>query len=175
MQQVVNGLALGGTYAMLALGLAVVFSVMKMINFAHGELMTVSGYAYAAVIAAGLPFVAGVVAALLAGTAVAVLLERLAFRPLRGGSATTLLITSFAISIVLQTLFQSLISPRPQPAPVPEFFAQAITMGGFRIGSIQATSIAVTTVTLVLLLGLFRFTTVGIAIRARRWISERRG
>jgi branched-chain amino acid transport system permease protein len=165
-QQVVNGLALGGTYAMLALGLAVVFSVMKMINFAHGELMTVSGYAYAAAVAFGLPFLLGVVLAMAVGAVMAVVLERAAFRPLRGSSPTTLLITSFAVSIVLQTLFQNLISPRPQPAPVPEFFNQALTLGGFRIGSIQTTSILVTAVTLGLLVVLFRMTTVGIAIRA---------
>ena len=172
-QQMLNGLALGGTYAMLALGLAVVFSVMKMINFAHGELMTVSGYAYVAAVAFGLPFFVGVLLALLAGVAMAMVLERLAFRPLRGSSPTTLLITSFAVSIVLQTLFQSLISPRPQPAPMPEFLGRAIPMGHLMIGSIQATSILVTAITLALLVALFRFTTVGISIRAaRRWISR---
>jgi branched-chain amino acid transport system permease protein len=165
-QQMVNGLALGGTYAMLALGLAVVFSVMRMINFAHGELMTVSGYAYAAAVAFHLPFAVAVMLALFAGMAMAVILERAAFRPLRGSSPTTLLITSFAVSIVLQTLFQSLISPRPQPAPVPEFFGRAIPFGHLLIGSIQATSITVTLITLVLLVILFRFTTVGISIRA---------
>lgn len=165
-QQSVNALALGGTYAMLALGLAVVFSVMKMINFAHGELMTISGYAYVGATALGMPFFVGVAAALITGMVAAVVLERAAFRPLRGSDPTTLLITSFAVSILLQVLFQSFISPRPQPAPMPEFLGQAIRFGDVLIGSIQATSIAATAVVLALLVLLFRFTTLGISIRA---------
>lgn len=165
-QQVVNALALGGTYAMLALGLAVVFSVMKLINFAHGELMTVSGYAFVAAISLNLPFYMGVVLALVAGVAMAVILERAAFRRLRGSSPATLLITSFAVSIVLQTLFQSLISPRPQPAPMPGFFSSSIALGSLQVGSIQAISIVVTIVTLALLVALFKYTVIGISIRA---------
>lgn len=165
-QQVVNALALGGTYAMLALGLAVVFSVMKLINFAHGELMTFSGYAYVAANYLDLPFAACVVFALIAGVLMAVVLERAAFRRLRGSSPATLLITSFAVSIVLQTLFQTMISPRPQPAPMPEFFASAVSLGSFQTGSIQAISILVTVVTLIFLVGLFKYATIGISIRA---------
>lgn len=165
-QQVVNALALGGTYAMLALGLAVVFSVMRLINFAHGELMTVSGYAFVAAIYLDLPFYLGVAMALIAGVAMAVILERAAFRRLRGSSPATLLITSFAVSIVLQTLFQSLISPRPQPAPMPEFFSSSIALGSLQVGSIQGISIVVTVVTLALLVGLFKYTVIGISIRA---------
>lgn len=165
-QQVVNALALGGTYAMLALGLAVVFSVMKLINFAHGELMTISGYAYVAALHFNLPFFAGVGLALIAGVVMAVILERAAFRRLRGSSPATLLITSFAVSIVLQTLFQTLISPRPQPAPMPGFFADAVSFGAFQTGSIQAISIVVTIVTLGLLVWLFKYTIIGISIRA---------
>ena len=165
-QQTLNAISLGGTYAMLALGLAVVFSVMGMINFAHGDLMTLSGYAYVAASLAGAPFVISVLAALCAGTIAAITLERIAFRPLRNAGPMTLLISSFAVSIVLQILFQSLISPRPQPAVMPDFFSRAIVIGGFLIGSIQATSIVVTGITLFLLLYLFKKTMLGISIRA---------
>jgi branched-chain amino acid transport system permease protein len=165
-QQAVNAVALGGTYAMLALGLAVVFSVMRMINFAHGELMTASGYAYAFAIVAGLPFAVALVLGVTAAIALVLLLERVAFRPLRGVSPTSLLITSFAVAVVLQTLFQSLISPRPQPAPMPGFLGRAIHIGDFTIGSIQFTSIVVTLLMLAGLAILFRYTMIGISIRA---------
>lgn len=165
-QQAVNALALGGTYAMLALGLAVIFSVMRMINFAHGELMTASGYAYAFAIAAGFPFALAIVLGILAAVTLVLLLERIAFRPLRAASPTSLLITSFAVAVVLQTLFQSLISPRPRPAPMPDFLGRAIGIGDFLIGSIQFTSIVVTLLMLAGLAILFRFTMIGISIRA---------
>ena len=151
---------------MLALGLAVVFSVLGMINFAHGDLMTLSGYAYVGATLSGAPFFLAVLAALAAGTLAAILLERIAFRPLRDAGPMTLLITSFAVSIVLHTLFQNLISPRPQPAVMPSVLSEAISLGHFLIGSIQATSILVTAAMLLLLVYLFRKTTLGMSIRA---------
>src|SRR5687767_11751224 len=101
-QQILNALSLGGTYALLALGLAVVFSVLGLINFAHGELMTIAGYTLFFAISAGLPLWLAVPAALAAAALAAVLMERVAFRPLRGANGTTLLLTSFAVSGILQ-------------------------------------------------------------------------
>lgn len=165
-QQILNALSLGGTYALLALGLAVVFSVLGLINFAHGELMTIAGYTLFFAISAGLPLWLAVPAALAAAALAAVLMERIAFRPLRGASGTTLLLTSFAVSGILQVVFQATISARPRPVPVPEALAGAIAIGPYHLGVIQLLSI-VTTVVMVGLLGLFlRRTLIGLAIRA---------
>ncbi|WP_395676096.1 branched-chain amino acid ABC transporter permease [Inquilinus sp.] len=165
-QQILNALSLGGTYALLALGLAVVFSVLGLINFAHGELMTIAGYTLFFAISAGLPLWLAVPAALAAAALAAVLMERIAFRPLRGANGTTLLLTSFAVSGILQVVFQATISARPRPVPVPEALAGAIAIGPYHLGVIQLLSI-VTTVVMVGLLGLFlRRTLIGLAIRA---------
>jgi branched-chain amino acid transport system permease protein len=165
-QQILNALSLGGTYALLALGLAVVFSVLGLINFAHGELMTIAGYTLFFAISAGLPLWLAVPAALAAAALAAVLMERIAFRPLRGANGTTLLLTSFAVSGILQVVFQATISARPRPVPVPEALAGAIAIGPYHLGVIQLLSI-VTTVAMVGLLGLFlRRTLIGLAIRA---------
>src|SRR5690606_19997399 len=96
LQQLLNALSLGGTYALLALGLAVVFSIIGLINFAHGELMTVTGYAICFALIWGLPFPLAVMAGLAVAVVAALLMERIAFRPVRGASGTTLLLTSFA-------------------------------------------------------------------------------
>jgi branched-chain amino acid transport system permease protein len=165
-QQLVNALSLGGTYALLALGLAVVFSVLGMINFAHGELMTIAGYAFFFSIALGLTPVLAVPVALFAAALAAGLMERIAFRPLRGASGTTLLITSFAVSGVLQVVFQNGISTRPQPVPIPNALAGAIGIGPFHIGVIQCVSIAATFVMVALLTLFLKRTLIGIAIRA---------
>ncbi len=85
-QQIINAVSLGGVYALLALGLAIVFSIVGLINFAHGELMTVSGYALLAAIFFGFPFPAAVLVAVACGALAAVAMERVAFRPMRGKS-----------------------------------------------------------------------------------------
>jgi branched-chain amino acid transport system permease protein len=105
MQQIINAISLGGVYALLALGLAIVFSIVGLINFAHGELMTISGYALLAALFIGAPFGLAVAVALGVGAIAAVLMERIAFRPMRGASVTSLLLTSFAVSSLLKVFF----------------------------------------------------------------------
>lgn len=107
LQQILNALSLGGTYALLALGLAVVFSIIGLINFAHGELMTVAGYVMAFSLAATVPFPFAIALAVAAPVVLAMAMERIAFRPVRGASGTTLLLTSFAVSAILRVLFFS--------------------------------------------------------------------
>jgi branched-chain amino acid transport system permease protein len=165
-QQCVNALSLGGTYALLALGLAVVFSVLGMINFAHGEILTIAGYVVFLGLVLGIPPALSVPLALIAAGFAAAAMERIAFRPLRGAGGTTLLITSFAVSGILQVLFQNFISTRPRPVPIPEFLAGAFAIGPFHIGVIQSLSI-VTTFAMVGMLSLFlKRTSLGIAVRA---------
>jgi branched-chain amino acid transport system permease protein len=165
-QQCVNALALGGTYALLALGLAIVFSILGMINFAHGELMTIAGYTVFFVLAAGLPFPVGVVAAVLMGAAAGALMERTAFRPVRGASGTTLLITSFAVSLLLQVLFQNLISARPRPIAVPAWLDGTVSLGAVNVGRVQLVSMIAVLAAVLALTLLLRRTTMGIAMRA---------
>ena len=83
-QQVMNALSLGSTYALLALGLAMVFSILGLVNFAHGELVTVAGYTFLPAARARRAVRGAGPAALIAAMVAAVLMERLAFRPLRG-------------------------------------------------------------------------------------------
>lgn len=94
LQQIVNAISLGGIYALLALGLAVVFSIVSLINFAHGELMTVAGYGMFFAAAVSLPFPVAVAIAVVFAAIAAVLTERFAFRPMRKADATGLLLTS---------------------------------------------------------------------------------
>lgn len=165
-QQLANGLSLGGTYALLALGLAIVFSIMGLINFAHGDLMTLGGYAMFFAVGAGLPFGLAVIACVATAMVAAMLMERIAFRPLRGAGAASMLLSSFAISTILHILFQNLISARPQAIPYPAFFSDTLDLGIARIGVIQAISIAATAVLLVLLNQFMRRSVLGIGMRA---------
>jgi branched-chain amino acid transport system permease protein len=165
-QQFINALALGGTYALLALGLAMVFSVLGLINFAHGELMTITGYAMFFAIAAGIPFPVAVILGVAAATAAAILMERIAFRPVRDANTATMLLTSFAVSTILHMVFQNLISARPKAIPVPDWMIGAINLGGLSIGVIQVMSITATTFLLLALTIFLRRSILGIAMRA---------
>ena len=165
-QQTVNALSLGVTYALLALGLAMVFSVLGLINFAHGELMTTTGYAMYFVLAAGMPFEAAVLIGILAAMVTAMLMERIAFRPVRNAGTATMLLSSFAVSTILHMLFQNLISARPRALPVPEWMIGALNIAGFDIGVIQLISISATALLLFALTVFLRRSTLGIAMRA---------
>ncbi len=165
-QQTVNALALGGTYALLALGLAVVFSIMGLINFAHGELMTIAGYTLMYCGIAGVSFVVSVPLAILAAMVAAVLMERIAFRPVRGASGATMLITSFAVSMILQVLFQNLISARSQAVALPQFLSESVRLGGIVIGVNKVAAIAATVAMLIFLDRFMSRQKTGIAMRA---------
>lgn len=166
LQQTVNAVALGGTYALLALGLAVVFSIMGLINFAHGELMTIAGYVLMYCGLAGVPFLISVPLAISASMVAAVLMERIAFRPVRNGSGATMLVTSFAVAMILQVLFQNLISPRSQAVLLPPLLSDSITIGGFVIGVNKIAAIVATIVMLVFLDWFMKHQKTGIAMRA---------
>lgn len=166
LQQTLNAVALGGIYALLALGLAVVFSIMGLINFAHGELMTIAGYVLMYCGLAGIPFVLGVPLAVVAAMLSAMAMERIAFRPLRNASGATMLVTSFAVAMILQVLFQNLISVRSQAVIIPDLLSQSVRILGLVIGVNKLFAIIATLVMLVALETFMSRQKHGIAMRA---------
>jgi len=165
-QQTINAISLGGTYALLALGLAIIFSIMGMINFAHGELMTITGYALMYGGLAAMPFAIAAPLAITVAIAAALVMERVAFRPVRKSSGATMLVTSFAVAVILQTLFQNLISPRSQAVILPDLLAQSVHIGALSIGINQILSITITLTILIMLNWFLRRTILGMAMRA---------
>jgi branched-chain amino acid transport system permease protein len=165
-QQCINGLSLGSTYALLALGLAMVFSIMGLINFAHGELLTIGGYVMWVLLDHDTSWAAVVPLTLVACVLAAVAMERVAFRPLRGASIATLLITSFAVSFLIQTALQIFISAEPEPILHTGWADASYSVGPYTIGRIQLVTAATTLGVLVLLTVFLRRTLLGISIRA---------
>lgn len=165
-QQIINAVSLGGVYALLALGLAIVFSIIGLINFAHGELMTISGYSLLAALLFGFPFPVAVVVAIGCGAIAAVLMERVAFRPMRGADVTSLLLTSFAVSSLLKVLFQNGVSARGQAVTMPQWMTGAFSFGDFTVGVGPSISIVVSLLALVALQIFLHRTTTGTAMRA---------
>jgi len=112
-QQLVNALSLGSIYALLALGLSVVYGVMGLLNFAFGELVTITGYTMYFVSGGNESFLLMALVGIAASTVSSMGMELVAFRPLRNASFLTLLFTSFALAQIIQNLFRQLVSPRP--------------------------------------------------------------
>ncbi len=166
LQQLINALSLGGIYAMLALGLAIVFSIVRLINFAHGEIMTFGGYGIFLSMTFGLPPLAALTVGIGAALVMALSMERVAFRAMRGADVVSLLITSFAVSEILKVLFQNGISARPVPISFPSSWSGAYQIGGMTIGVAPTVSILVTLISLATLTLVLRRTATGMAMRA---------
>ena len=164
-QDIVNGLGLGGVYALLALGLALVFSILRLINFAYGELMTITGYILFFALGAGLATPIVVVLGILGAGVASIAMERVVFRPFRNADPTTLLLTSFALSVGLQTLFQTSISANAKGVNL-DFIPGVVNIGKIQIEGIELVAV-VTSLVVLLALGAFLLrTTIGVSIRA---------
>ncbi len=167
LQFLINALSLGGLYALMALGLALVYSILQLANFAYGELVMVGGYTLLVVgRVKPLPWLIVAVISIVMAIITSLLLERVAFRPVRHASPNTMLITSFAVSTLLQNAALLLISPRTRAVRVPSFFIENIKLGGLLISKSNLLSLVVSLATLGLLTLFLRRTILGSALRA---------
>jgi branched-chain amino acid transport system permease protein len=165
-QFIIDVLSLGGAYALMALGLVIVYGILRLVNFAYGELIMVAGYTMYLTSGSALPWLVmaavAVVMAILAGIAT----DYVAFRPVRAKSVTAVLITSFAFSTLLQNAALLFISPRPRTVPLPDLFSETVTIGGAITPLRNLITIAAAVVLLALFALLMRKTVLGIAMRA---------
>jgi branched-chain amino acid transport system permease protein len=166
-QQLINAISLGSLYALLALGLAMVYGILKVLNFAHGDLVAVTGYiTWLLWMKGDTPFPVAIAAGIAGATLVSILTELVAFRPLRKATYAVMLISSFAISILIQNLIRLAISPRPQGMRIPPVFDKVINVGSFTIGSLSIITLAISVIVMVLLLYFLLRTRWGMALRA---------
>ena len=159
-------LSLGSLYALMALGLVIVYGILRLVNFAYGELVMVAGYTLYLMNGSPIPWFVMGGAAVIAAIVTSVLTERIAFRPVRDKSLTAMLITSFAMSTLLQNAALLLISPRSRAVPLPEIFTQRVMIGDLSVQARDIMAVIVTFVLLGLLTLLLNRTILGIALRA---------
>jgi branched-chain amino acid transport system permease protein len=163
----VNAVSLGSLYALIALGLVIIYGILNMVNFAYGELIMIGGYVmYLVGSSLNLPWLFAAVAAVLGAMLVSYLTELVAFRQVREKSLTALLITSFAVSTLLQNGALLIISPRAKAVSLPTIFSTSITAMGATIPMRNILTIVISIAMLVGLTLLFRYTILGIALRA---------
>src|SRR5258706_9342809 len=169
-QQVVNALSAGSLYALMAVGLAMVFGILRLINFAHGDLMMIAAYIAAFSLGAGLSLVIAI-PIMVVGTVVGgLLMERIAYRPLRGAPDVAVLLSSFAVGQILQngTLLVSRLASKPQliAFPSPDLLNGVVTIGAITIPKVNVASFVAGIVLLGLLTVFVTRTNLGLSMRA---------
>lgn len=164
-QTAVDSIALGSLYALFALGIALIFGIMRLVNFAHGELVMLS-----ALTIVGLknqPPLVMLIGAIVAPIAAALVMDRVVFKPVRGGSPTTMLVMSFGVSIGIQRLTEAIRGDTlPAGANVSSWLSERVTIGRVVIPHLSIVTVA-SVVTLLIALGLFfRHAPIGVQMRA---------
>ncbi len=163
----INAISLGSLYALIALGLVIIYGILKMVNFAYGELIMIGGYMlYLVGSNTGLPWIVAAITAVLGAMVVSYLTEIIAFRRVREKSLTALLITTFAVSTLLQNGALLIISPRAKAVALPQVFSTTINVFGVTVSMRNILTIVISIAVLVILTLLFRYTILGIALRA---------
>ncbi len=172
-QQIINGLVLGSVYALVALGYTMVYGIINLINFAHGEVLMVgaltSWTVVTALAATGWPgwvlLLISLVAAIIVCAALNFTIEKVAYRPLRSAPRLAPLITAMGVSLLLQTLAMIIWKPNPKPYPflLP---SEPIEIFGAVINTVQIIILVTTAVTLAGLMYLVNRTKLGRAMRA---------
>jgi branched-chain amino acid transport system permease protein len=164
---VIDTLSLGSLYALLALGLVLVYGIMQLVNFAYGEYIMVAAFTmYLLTVRGTMPWFAGGLVAIVLAVTVGYLSEVIAFKPFRGRSLEALLVSSFAVSVVLQNTALITISPRTKAVPYPLFFDRKVNLVGVQTSMRSFIFIGTALVLLIGLVLLMKKTTLGVAMRA---------
>ena len=174
LQYLIDGVSLGGLYALAALGIGLIFGIMRLINFAYGDYITWGAYALvvpsSAQVATKLignwpaPLLIAAIVAIIMALALAT--ERAAFRPMRGAAPATLLISSFAVSYLLQNVLLMVHSGRPKAVNIWAGMAEHLTWAGLRIPLLDIVTILVCVGLLGGLALFLRKTAYGVQMRA---------
>lgn len=168
-KQLVNGVQVGSIYALVALGYTMVYGIVKLINFAHGDFIMVGGY----VVVFTTPFLAGlglpawlcILVAVAVCSLIGVLTERIAYKPLRGAPSLSVLITAIAVSLCLQNMALIFFSSSPRPMSA-VFAMEPVTIGSIQFSGISILTIVMSVALMVALQLFIKKTRMGKAMRA---------
>ena len=170
----INGISLGSVYAIIALGYTMVYGIAKMLNFAHGDVIMVGAYiSFCVTQYLGMPAIVSVVAAMFVCTVLGMLIERLAYKPLRNAPKLAVLITAIGVSYFLQNSAQLIWGSNPKS------FNSAVNLGSIRLfdGALLISDEAIVTVLccVVIMIALTMFTSRTKMGKAMRAVSEDKG
>ncbi len=166
-QHMVNGISLGSLYALIAIGYTMVYGILLMINFAHGDIVMMACYfAFFGITAFHIPWYLTFIITIVLTAILGVLIERSAYRPLREAPKNSILISAIGASYLLENLANYLFSGRPMRFPDVPLLSQNVSVGGIEIQAICLVIPVVTVLSLVVLLHIVNHTKTGMAMRA---------
>lgn len=171
-QQLINGVSLGSIYALIALGYTMVYGIIKLINFAHGDIYMMGAYAgFFATVMLKLPFIPALLLSMVMAGVLGMVIERLAYRPLRNAPKIAVLITAIGVSLLLE--YGGMLLFTPQPRTFPNVFeATTYHMGPFVVNSQQIIILAVSVILMLALTYVVQKTKIGKAMRAVSFDTE---
>nr|MDD6336645.1 branched-chain amino acid ABC transporter permease [bacterium] len=170
MSTLLDGLSLGAIYALIALGYTMVYGIAKLLNFAHGDIIMVGAYAILVILnVTGNPWL-GILVSVAVCTLAGIIIERLAYKPLRGASPLAVLITAIGVSYFLQSVAQLVFGAQSRPVTLPAF--PKISIAGAQI---SAGTIITLIVGALIMAGLTLFVKRTRTGRAMQAVSEDRG
>lgn len=166
LQYLLSGISVGGQYALIAIGYTMVYGILRLINFAHGDIFMVAGLIMIYAVAGGLPLWLAILLVLVLTVVLGVVIEKVAYKPLRSAPRMSVMISAIGVSYLLQNCALYFTGGLPRTYPVIPFLTKKITIWG-------ATTKMVTIVTPILTLGLIvvlvlliKYTKIGMAMRA---------
>ena len=171
LQQLINGVSLGSIYALIALGYTMIYGIIKLINFAHGDIYMVGAYLGFYAITLGIPVVPAILISMAVTSLLGIAVERFAYRPLRHAPRISVLITAIGVSFLLEYVMMALVSPTPRtfPATISDI---SWTFEGLVISGQQLLIMGVTFVLMIILTYIVRATKIGKAMRAASYDTE---
>jgi branched-chain amino acid transport system permease protein len=167
LQNLSNGIALGSLYALIAIGYTMVYGIIRLINFAHGNIFATGAYlAFVFVAMLGIHWAFAYVLAIFLTALVGLSTDRIAYRPLREAPRISALISAIAVSFILENLLVIIFGGRPKSFPRPAIFDKVLELGEVRIPSVNIFIIAITAILLAALIYMLYRTKTGRAMRA---------
>jgi branched-chain amino acid transport system permease protein len=166
LQQLINGLMLGSLYALVAIGFSMIYGIVRLINFAHGDVLMIGAFMTLALIAAGTPWLLVAPVVLLTGALAGITIERVVFRPIRGAPQVTGFIATLALSVMIENGGLMLLSPQPRNFLFPDLMRTRVPIGPVTVSLTDLVIIVTTLVLVGVLMVIVRHSRLGIAMRA---------
>ena len=165
LQQCLTGISLGGAYALIAIGYTLVYGILRLINFAHGDIFMMAGY-FMIFAMASLPWFIAIPVTLLVTVGLGVSIERVAYRPLRSAPRMSVMISAIGVSYLLQNLATYLFTALPKGYPEIPFLKRIYQIGGLSASFVTFLTPVLTLILVYLLIALINHTKIGMAMRA---------
>lgn len=166
LQYLLSGISVGGQYALIAIGYTMVYGILRLINFAHGDVFMVAGLIMIYAIAGGLPMWLAIALVIVLTVALGVAIEKVAYKPLRSAPRMSVMISAIGVSYLLQNCALYFTGGLPRTYPVIPFLTRKVTIWGATTKMVTVVTPILTIVLIVVLVLLIKYTKIGMAMRA---------